>query len=236
VVDARVALITGATGPAGRAAAERFARDGAHVALVSRDLARLDELGRSLGIDDDRWVAVPGELTDAAAAMAVTLAVTAKWGRIDVLVHLVGGWVGGTGVVDLDHDEVRGMLDQHLWSTLHIVQAVVPGMIERGFGRVLGVSSPFATDVRREGASYAMGKAAEEVLLRTLAREVAGSGVTANVLLIRTLDKDHERESAPSSTNASWTTPEELANALAFLASPAAAAINGERISLDGRR
>jgi NAD(P)-dependent dehydrogenase (short-subunit alcohol dehydrogenase family) len=187
-------------------------------------------------LSDDRWLAVAGELTDAEAAATVASTVIAKWSRIDILVHLVGGFVGGTAVVGLDHGEVRAMLDQHLWSTLHIVQAVVPGMIERGFGRVLAISSPFATDVRARGASYAIGKAAEEVLLRTLAREVAGTGVTANLLLARTIDAQHEREAAPSAKNASWTTPEELADALAFLASPAAAAINGERIPLDGRR
>ncbi|MEO6350446.1 MAG: SDR family oxidoreductase [Candidatus Limnocylindrales bacterium] len=233
--DSQVVVITGATGPAGRAAAMRFVQDGARIALVSRDKMRLQDLGASLKIADDRWLAVSGGLTDVSAASAVAEAVVKEWGRIDVLIHMVGGWVGGTAVVDLDHDELRGMLDQHLWSTLHIVQAVVPGMIERGFGRVIAISSPFATDIRDKGASYAIGKAAEEVLLRTLAREVAGSGVTANLVLIRTIDAQHERETAPSRKNESWTTPEELANTLAFLASPASAAINGARIPLDGR-
>jgi NAD(P)-dependent dehydrogenase (short-subunit alcohol dehydrogenase family) len=80
-----------------------------------------------------------------------------------------------------------------------------------------------------------VGKAAEEALLRTLARELAGTGVTANVVLVRTIDADRERETAPSPKNASWTTPEEIADALAFLASPAAAAVNGVRMPLDGR-
>jgi NAD(P)-dependent dehydrogenase (short-subunit alcohol dehydrogenase family) len=233
--EARVVMITGATGPAGRAAASRFSADRARVALVSRDRSSLEEVGRSLGVGDDRWLAVPGELTDGEAARAVANAVVDKWGRIDVLLHLVGGWAGGTAVVDLDHAEVQSMFDQHLWTTLHTVQAVVPGMVERGFGRVLAVSSPFATDVRAKGASYAMGKAAEEVLLRSLAREVAGSGVTANLVLVRTIDAKQERESDPSAKNASWTTPAEIAEALAFLASPAADAINGARIPLDGR-
>ena len=234
-VEARVLLITGATGPAGRAAAARFVAEGARVALSSRDRSSLEEVGRSLGVRRDRWLAVPGELTDGDAARAVATTVAERWGRIDVLLHLVGGWVGGTAVLDLDHDEVRGMLDQHLWTTLHMVQAVVPGMVERGFGRVLAVSSPFATDVRPKGASYAVGKAAEEVLLRSLAREVAGSGVTVNLVLARTIDANHERETEPSAENVSSTTPAEVAEALAFLASPAAAAINGARIPLDGR-
>jgi NAD(P)-dependent dehydrogenase (short-subunit alcohol dehydrogenase family) len=80
-----------------------------------------------------------------------------------------------------------------------------------------------------------MAKAAEEVLIRTLAREHAADGITANLLVVRAVDAAHERETAPSKANASWVTPEEVAEALAWLASPAAAAVNGARIPLDGR-
>ena len=202
-LDTPVVLITGATGPLGRVVAHRFARDGARLALVGRDHARLAELGEGLGVASDRWMPMPGELIGTDSAGAVARAVTAQWGRIDVLLHLVGGWAGGTAVVDLDHDEVRGMLDQHLWTTLHVLQSVVPGMVERGFGRVIAVSSPLAADPGAKGASYAMAKAAEETLVRSLAREVSGSGVTANLVLIRKLDAGHERETAPTATNAS---------------------------------
>jgi NAD(P)-dependent dehydrogenase (short-subunit alcohol dehydrogenase family) len=234
-LDAPIVLITGATGPLGRVVARRFARDGARIALVGRDHGRLAELGEGLGVGPDRWMPVPGELIDAGSADAVAGAVTAQWGRIDVLVHLVGGWAGGTAVVDLDHDEVRGMLDQHVWTTLQIIQAVVPGMVERGFGRVIAVSSPLATEPGLKGASYAMAKAAEESLVRSLAREVSASGVTANLVIIRTLDAKYERETSPTTKNASWATPEEVAETIAFVASPAAAAVTGGRIPLYGR-
>jgi NAD(P)-dependent dehydrogenase (short-subunit alcohol dehydrogenase family) len=234
-LETPVVLVTGATGPLGQAVARRFARDSARLALVGRDHARLAELGEGLGVVSDRWMPVPGELIDTDSANAVAGAVTAQWGRIDVLLHLVGGWAGGTAVVDLDHDEVRGMLDQHLWTTLHIVQAVVPGMVERGFGRVIAASAPVAFDPGPKGASYAMAKAAEETLVRSLAREVSGSGVTANLVLISKLDAAYERETAPSTKNASWATPEEVAETIVFLASPAAAAVNGARIPLYGR-
>ena len=88
----RVVMITGATGALGAVAAERFARAGARVASVGRELASLNELGGQLGIGADRWLAVPGELTDTDAAQAVARAVTDRWDRIDVLLHLVGGW------------------------------------------------------------------------------------------------------------------------------------------------
>jgi NAD(P)-dependent dehydrogenase (short-subunit alcohol dehydrogenase family) len=234
-LDTPVVLITGATGPLGRVVAHRFARDGARLALVGRDHARLAELGEGLGVRSDQWMPVPGELIDTDSADAVAAAVTAQWGRIDVLLHLVGGWAGGTAVVDLDHDEVRNMLDQHLWTTLHVVQAVVPGMVERGFGRVIAASAPLAADPGPKGASYAMAKAAEETLVRSLAREVSGSGVTANIVLIRKLDAGHERETAPTASNASWVTPEEVTETMVFLASAAAAAVTGARIPLYGR-
>jgi len=233
--DAPVVLVTGATGPLGKVVVARFAADGSRLALVGRERAKLDAQAADTALDADRWLPVVGELTDAAAARAVVEAVVERFGRIDVLIHLVGGWAGGTPVVDLDPDEVREMLDQHLWTTLHVAQAVVPGMVERGFGRVLAVTSPFAAHPAGKGASYAIAKAAEEVLLRSLARETSGSGVTANLVVVRTIDAKHEREAALTPKNAAHATPEEIADVFAFLASPAAGAVTGARIPLDGR-
>jgi NAD(P)-dependent dehydrogenase (short-subunit alcohol dehydrogenase family) len=235
VADSPVVLVTGATGPLGRAAAARFHAGGARLALASRNPAHLDTLGAELGLPAATWMPVAGELHSRDAARGVAAAVEARFGGIDVLLHLVGGWAGGTDVVDLDPAEVADLLDRHLWTTLHIVQAVVPGMIERGRGRVLAVSSPFASTPGPRGASYAIAKAAEEVLLRSLARETAGTGVTANLVVVKAIDARRERETAPSPKNASWTTPEEIADVLAYLASPAADAVTGARIPLDGR-
>lgn len=228
-------LVTGATGPAGRATAATFAAGGHRVALNGSDAGRLQAAVDLLGVPPDRAVAVPGDLTDADAARAVVERATESFGRVDVLAHLVGGWVGGTPVAELDPDEIRRMLDQHLWTTLHVLQAVLPGMQARGFGRVVAVSSPFAASPGPRGASYAIAKAAEEILLRSLAREAAADGVTANVLVVRTLDDERSRSSQPNAKTAGWTTPDEVAHAIAWLASPAAAAVTGARIPLDGR-
>jgi NAD(P)-dependent dehydrogenase (short-subunit alcohol dehydrogenase family) len=228
-------LVTGATGPAGRAVARRFAADGHRLALNGSDAGRLGALIGGLALGPDQAIAVPGDLTDPGAARDVVTAAEAAFGRVDVLVHLVGGWTGGTTVADLDRVEVRSMLDQHLWTTLNTLQAVLPGMTSRGFGRVVAVSSPFAVAPGPRGASYAMAKAAEEVLLRSVARETASDGVTANILVIRTLDDERSRAAQPNAKTAGWTTPEELAEAVVWLASPAAAAVNGQRVPLDGR-
>jgi NAD(P)-dependent dehydrogenase (short-subunit alcohol dehydrogenase family) len=108
-------------------------------------------------------------------------------------------------------------------------------MVERGWGRIVAVTSAVALDPVARQASYALAKAAEEALVRTLAREVGAAGVTANLLAVRTIDAEHAREREPSPKNASWTTPEELAASIVFLCSDEAAAINGARIQLHGR-
>ena len=231
--DGPVVLVTGATGGLGRVVVRRFAKDGARLALAGTDRGRLETVAQRAALADGAWLPVVGNLRDRETARAMVAATEAHFGRIDVLAHLVGGWAGGTPVVDLDPDEITSMLDQHLWTTFHLVQAIVPGMVERGFGRLLTVSSPFAVTPGPKGAGYAIAKSAEELLLRSLAREVETDGVTANVVVVRKIDLRHERQAATK--NAAWTTPEEIAEVLAFLASPAATAVNGARITLDGR-
>lgn len=228
-------LVTGATGSAGRAVARRFASDGARVAVNGTDAGRLAALVDELGFPDGTLVPVAGDLLDPAAARAVVGAAEQALGRVDVLVHLVGGYAGGTPVVDLDSAELRSMLDQHVWTTLHVLQAAVPAMLERGFGRIVAVTSTTTANPGPRAAAYVAAKSAEEAVIRSLAREVGSHGVTANLLAIRTLDDAKARAEQPNAKTASWATPDEVAEAVAWLASAAAAAINGQRIALDGR-
>ncbi|MGK2849921.1 MAG: SDR family NAD(P)-dependent oxidoreductase [Candidatus Limnocylindrales bacterium] len=231
----RVVLITGATGPLGRAAASAFAADGARLGLVGTNLERLDAMAGELALEADRWAPAVGDLRDRAAAHAAVEAVVASLGSVDVLLHLVGGWTGGTALVDLDPSVLDDMLGRHVWSTFHVAQAVLPAMLERGAGRVVAVTSTSAAAPGPRMAPYVAAKAAQEALLRSLARDVAGTGVTANLIAVKAIDAKHERDSDPSPKTASWTTPEEIVATIRYLCSPDAAAINGARIPLDGR-
>jgi len=230
-----VILITGATGALGRLTAAAFAPSGARLGLAGRDPGVLAELAADVGAPDDRWSPAVGDLRTQEGAAAAVGMVIERFGRVDIAVHLVGGWVGGTSIVDLDPDELRGMLDQHVWSTFHLARAVVPGMTERGWGRIVAVTSAFTANPSAHSASYIAAKSAQEAILRVLAREVAGAGVTVNTVAVRAIDAAHARETAPTRSNAGWTTPEEIVEAIRFLCSDGAAAINGARIPLDGR-
>jgi NAD(P)-dependent dehydrogenase (short-subunit alcohol dehydrogenase family) len=223
----RVVLITGATGAVGRVAAAAFAADGWRLGLVGRDESRLREVASGSGAraDADRWVPAVADLREATGAQLAVDTVTARFGRIDALIQLVGGFVQGAPILELDPSDLDFMLDQHVRSTLHLTRAVVPGMIERGFGRILAVTSFTTVSVPARAAIYSTTKIAEETLLRILAKEVASTGVTVNLVAVR----------EPSPKNAAWTTPEEIVATFRFLASDAAGAINGARIPLDGR-
>ena len=229
----RVVLITGATGELGRETARVFAADGARLGLVGTDGDRLRSVAAELGLADDRWVPAVGDLRQRDGAGNAVEAVTAAFDRVDVLIHLVGGYAAGTPVAELDPADLTEMLDQHLWTTLHLAQAVIPGMVERGWGRVLAVSPPVATEPPAKMAPYAIGKAAQEVLLRTLAKEVAGAGVTVNLVIVKAIDTEGVRTMDPK--KASWAAPDEIAATFRFLASDEAAAITGARIPLNNR-
>ncbi len=179
-------------------------------------------------------MAADADLRQADAASAVVSAVVDRFGRVDALVHVVGGYHGGESVVDVRDAEVGAMLAQHLWTTLNMVRAVVPVMTEAGWGRIVAVSSPFASAPGKAVAPYAIGKAAQEALLGGLAREVAGSGVTVNLVLVKTIDVDHKRDAEPSPKTASWTTPEEISAVIGDLLSDDARAVNGAKIPLFG--
>lgn len=231
----RVVVIPGATGAAGRAAATAFAAEGCKVGMIGTDAAKLSRLAADLDLEDGRWYGAAGDVTKADDVGRVVAEISEALGPVDVLVHVVGGWLGGIPAVELDPADVATSFDQHVFSTLHMVQAVVPGMQERGWGRVFAISQPLATEPGPRGGGYLMAKAAQEVMLRSLARDLAGSGVTANLLIVKTIDKDHERDREPTIKNAQWTTPEEIAAAMVMLSGDAGATINGGRIVLFGR-
>jgi NAD(P)-dependent dehydrogenase (short-subunit alcohol dehydrogenase family) len=233
-IENRVAVIAGATGGLGSVAAKRLAEEGARLALLGTSAERLEHLATELSLPPDRYLTVASDLTAPGAAQAAADAVMTKFGRAEVLLNVVGGWAGGKSLVEVPADEMANMLNQHLWTTFYLAQAFVPHLTANKWGRVVTVSSPFASNPAANGAPYAAAKAAQEALIIGLAKEVAGSGVTANVLQVRAIDTNHERDRERTSKNASWTTPEEIVAAVLYLCSDEARVVNGARIPLYG--
>jgi NAD(P)-dependent dehydrogenase (short-subunit alcohol dehydrogenase family) len=234
MVEHKVVIITGATGGLGRVAAKRFAHDGARLVLVGTNMEKLKQLAAELDLPNDQILMYAADLNQPEAAAALTQHVLDTFGRLDILLHLVGGWSGGKTLVDVDDQQVETMLQQHLWTTFHLAQACIPVMTANHWGRILVISSPTASHPTANSAPYAIGKAAQEALMMTIAQETKGSGITANILLVKTIDVEHVRDQNPDSKNAEWTTPEEITATLLHLSTEDAGVITGARIPLFG--
>lgn len=233
-LEKRVAVITGATGGLGRVIAKRFADAGASLALFSTNEDKLAELAAELSLPNERYLTRSVDLRDPADAQVVVETTHAKFGRADMLLHLVGGWAGGKTVQEFETSEYDVMLQQHFWTTLYLSQAFIPIFTEAGWGRLVVVSSPFAGTPAAKGAPYAVAKAAQETLVLSIAQELKGSNVTANIVRVKTIDVQHQRIQEPSAKNAAWTTPEEIAEGVLYLCSDEAGMVNGARLPMYG--
>lgn len=233
-LEHRVAVITGATGGLGSQLARDLAARGARLALLDLDSARLEALASSLSLPEERVLTRVVNLLDPSETRLAAEAVAARFGRIDILLHLVGGWTGGKTLTEAPAEDLAFMLNQHVWTSFHVVQAFVPHLVANGWGRVVMVTSPYAARPSAKGGPYAIGKAGQEALMLTLSQELQGTGVTANVVQAKTIDVKREKVSAPTPQNAAWSTPEELSAAILYLLSDEAGAVNGARLPLYG--
>jgi NAD(P)-dependent dehydrogenase (short-subunit alcohol dehydrogenase family) len=230
----RAAIISGATGGLGRVVTKAFAEQGAKLAIIGRDKEKLSELSNTIKLPEGMLFPLTADVNDPESAQEVVNTAISHLGRVDIYLHLVGGWAGGKLITDVEEDELASMLNQHLWSSFYMIKAILPNMLENGWGRIITISSPSAYRPPGKNSPYAIAKAAQEALILSLAAEVKGTGVTANIIPIKMIDVDHEKLKNPSKKNQTWTTPEEITETILHLCSDAARMINGVRIPLIG--
>jgi NAD(P)-dependent dehydrogenase (short-subunit alcohol dehydrogenase family) len=218
-------VITGATGVLGNLVAKTFAeRDGGHnLVLLDKDSAKLDSLTRDLNLPSERLYTQVIDLLDGQALRDLADAVHSKFGGVNALIHLVGGWTGGRAIPEANASDFESMLNQHVWTTFHLLQAFVPHIAASQWGRVMVVSMPVTVKPSAKMGLYAAAKSAQETLVLTLAEEYKDSGLTANVIHVKSIDTKGEGKG---------TTPAEIVSAMTYLFSGDAAKVNGARIPL----
>jgi NAD(P)-dependent dehydrogenase (short-subunit alcohol dehydrogenase family) len=198
-LESKVALVTGAGRGIGRAIAEAFAREGAQVAATARTVAELDDFVSTIGSADGQAKAFQADLADRAAIPRLLTEVTAAMGPIDILVNNAG--LGSSSnpkpVVDFDDDFWDLSLAINLNAPYLLTKALLPGMIERGWGRIITVASINSRVHSFHGAAYSASKHAVLGFMRTVAAETAAQGITANCICpgpVKTLMNDKRME------------------------------------------
>lgn len=231
----RVVLITGATGELGQAVARAFAVQGDRLALTARREEGLAALAGALALPSARVFLYPADVTRADQVNALVQAVVERWGRIDVLLNLAGGYQAGVPVAEMDEALWDHLLNLNLRSVFLVCRAVVPYMLRQGGGKIVNVAARAGLQGRAKASAYAVAKAGVIIFTQALAEEVKHAGINVNVVLPSILDTPRNRQENPQADFSKWVRPEQLAGVILYLCSEAASALHGASIPVYGR-
>jgi 3-oxoacyl-[acyl-carrier protein] reductase len=241
-LDGRVALVTGSSRGIGAAIAERFAREGAAVALHGRDEEALERVRAGIGGDAAAFTA---ELTSQAAVDGLRDAVESALGPVDVLVANAGGSpVRPAPVEEISEEDWRRSVDVNLTATFLTIRTFLPGMKQRGRGCIVTMSSAAARRPHPGSpVAYAAAKAGVELLTKDVAQQAGPAGVRVNCLAPETILTERNRHQIPADVQERLIgehpirrlgTPEDVARAALFLASEESGWITGVVLDVAG--
>ena len=234
--SARAVLVTGGTGALGAATIRRFLEDGHSVTSPSRAVQSVNGLATIFHQFGDRFHAVQADVTDAGSVDVLVQHAVARFGTIEVLVHLVGGWAGGQSLQDHPLATWDRAIDLNLRSAFLCARAVLPLMRQHAWGRIVLISSQAARSHRQGQGAYAIAKAGVSVLAETIAEENNDLDVTANVVAPSFLDTPTNRASLPAAEHGSLVSIEDVAEMISFLSSQEAGQLRGAWLPAFGRR
>lgn len=232
--------MTGAGSGIGRATAVRLAADGAAVGCLGLGAEALERVASEIRSGGGRAVAVEADVTDRDAVELAVGRVTSDLGPVGILVNNAG--VPGDGrFVDVRFEDWRRVIAVHVDGAFHVTQTVLPAMLRAGWGRIVTIASE-AVWLGQTSVQYATAKAALVGFTRSLARQVAGSGVLVNAVAPGPVETPMLLSNTPAALEAELATvligrflaPEEIAASIAFLAGPGGDAYVGQVLSPNG--
>jgi len=230
-----VAVLTGGTGGLGIEVARRLADRGFRLGVSYLVPDEANAFEEALTLDEDSLLLRRCDSSDREAVTAFITDTASRFGGLNVLVSLVGGWSGGRDVEETDDFHFDRMIDLNLRSAFNSARAALPFLREAEWGRVILIGSRAAIDPAPGQAAYNIAKAGVIALARTIAQEVDDAPVTANVVLPSVIDTPAFRQVVPFGDYVDWPTPQEIAQVIDFLASPGSSVINGAMIPAYGK-
>jgi NAD(P)-dependent dehydrogenase (short-subunit alcohol dehydrogenase family) len=227
----QVVVVTGAAGNLGRAVAQAFAAHGAALVLVDQ---RRDGLEKAFGTESERRLFAATDLLDQAATDGTVRRAIERFGRIDVLCNIAGGFRMGEPVHGTSDATWRFLFDINTQTLLHAVRAVVPHMLARGGGRIVNVGAFGAQRGAALMGAYGAAKSAVIRLTEAMAAELREKNINVNCVLPSVIDTPENRAAMPEADPGRWVAPADLANVILFLASTEARAVHGAALPVTG--
>jgi len=233
--DRRVLVITGATGGLGTALVRRLAASDYRFAatyLVPEEARAFEE---TVLLGEDRLLLARVDAANTQEVEAFMQHTKERFGGIDSLCCLAGKWAGGRDVADTDDVRFDRMIDTNLRSAFVAVRAALPYVKMADWGRILLMGSRAAIDAPAGQAAFNVAKAGVVALAKSLAQELGGDAITANVILPSVIDTPATRKALPYADYMDWPTPDEIAAVMEFMLSEASGTISGAAIPVYGK-
>ncbi len=231
-MQGKTIVVTGAFGALGSVVAETAAKRGASVALIDHAKAAPEGFAERLGANA---LIVGGvDLTSLPAAEQAMASVKAKFGRIDALLNIAGGFQWEI-IADGEVESWDRMFALNLKTALNASKAALPYLLENGAGRIVNVGAQSAIHAASGFGPYAASKSAVHRLTESLADELKLKGVTVNAVMPSIIDTAQNRRDMPNADFSRWVAPADLAAVILFLASDEAKAVTGALIPVSGR-
>jgi NAD(P)-dependent dehydrogenase (short-subunit alcohol dehydrogenase family) len=236
-LENRVAIITGGTGALGRAVAEHFLESGARVAIPYIVDAEVPLLQKRLGnrFGEQHLIVKRADVGVEAQIAGFVQEVAARWGKLDILVNLVGGFWGGKPIAETTLAEWQAMFDLNLKPAFLCCRAAVPIMKKNRYGRIVSVSSRSGLTGAGDFAAYAVAKGAIATFTASLAEEVLADNIMVNAIAPSTIDTEANRTAMPKAKHENWVKPEDIARTIAYLCSEDCRVTSGAVIPVYGR-
>lgn len=231
----KIVLITGATGGLGSAVTGAFLNAGARVAATHTGIEKFKELESELKPQPGKLLGIETNVFDSASVKQMADTVMEKFGSIDALVNLVGGYLGGISVADMSEKQWDFMFNLNLKSVFLVCRQVLPVMMQQKSGRIVNITSGGGLKGAEDIAAYGASKAGVINLTQTLAAEGKKYNITANAIAPGMIDTAANRKAIPKADFSKWVTPASLAEVILFLCSDAAKDISGTVVPVFGK-